>query len=157
MNNCIGRRNHRSFVYFLFFATCYFVVDVVACLYRFFINPDILSIAMGGVSLLFCVVLCCSSTAMLCSNLYYIGRGVTTNEQVRKKWNDNNPYDLGYCNNCLDFFCRNNGLSILELKEACEKKLGLNENDEKRKIEIIQPAINPVIPPPSTNNISNNA
>ncbi len=82
---------------------------------------------LSGVCILLSVFSSCITITMLCSQWVYIMNGVTTNEEVRDKWkDDDNPYDNGCWANCSEFYCGEAGPSI----DQRAKSVGLDRSFE---------------------------
>ncbi len=75
---------------------------------------DYVSVIISSVLFVFCFFLFCSSSGLLCGNCYFIVKGVTTNEMIRGRWDEFNPFDAGCRKNCGAFFCRSLGPSIID-------------------------------------------
>ena len=65
--------------------------------------------------------------SMVISILLDVVDGVTTNERIRKRWqNEKNPFDLGWESNCNQFFYQKIEPNIMEI-EKTERQLYLSQ------------------------------
>jgi len=115
-NNCIAKRNHRSFLFFIIFSSLFFILEISVFVIRMVQNPDFIGMTLGGVVSFICFISCCCTSVMSCLQCYLITIGATTNELIRKKWDDGNPFNLGCFKNCEEFCCGSVGPNIFELK-----------------------------------------
>jgi len=125
VNNCIGKRNHRRFVFFLIFVICALITNVIACVYRLVDNPSIMGVICSAASLLASLTAMSGAGGILLRNLSEIARGVTGNEDIRNKWKGRNPYDMGCLKNYKNFLCKPIGPSILEIRRYCNSENSL--------------------------------
>eukprot|EP00826_Nyctotherus_ovalis_P005478 TRINITY_DN11237_c0_g1_i2.p1 TRINITY_DN11237_c0_g1~~TRINITY_DN11237_c0_g1_i2.p1 ORF type:complete len:139 (-),score=18.16 TRINITY_DN11237_c0_g1_i2:106-522(-) len=116
MNNCIAKRNHLFFFLFLLFSTLLFVLVIAVFVLRMVQNPDMTGGILGGAVAIVSLILGCYAGCMLFSHVYLIFAGATTNEIIRGRWDDANPFNLGCCRNCAEFCCRDRGPSIIRQK-----------------------------------------
>ncbi len=108
LNNCIGSRNRRSFTHFLlscclalgFNTGASICVAIMSVAGRFALQ--LATFAVGALNAIF--LLCAAS--MLAAQWRYVCAGVTTNEAVRGRWTQGNPFDKGCWQNCRDFYCQ---------------------------------------------------
>ena len=56
----------------------------------------------------------CSLLNQFCYQCQLIRKGLTTNEDIREKWSEGNPFDKGCDTNCKTFCCLSKGRSVMK-------------------------------------------
>lgn len=137
VGNCIGRRNYRNFIIFLFtlMLLCYYILfcsisDIILQIlkekhdkwwqkigYAIYHQP-------ASFTLIFWMFPVCYFTTNLAKfhlNLLIVGE--TTNENIRDVYyNHENPYNKGFIGNCIRLCCQRPPKSKLKLHERCSIK-----------------------------------
>lgn len=115
VGNCIGRRNYRYFVTFVLLVTvltAMVLATSVAVVVQHVLDEHQLDLAtvtqypVASALCLFTFLMLWSLTSLCAYHLYLISIGQTTNEMVRRVYQDRyNEYNVGCRRNCLNIFC----------------------------------------------------
>jgi hypothetical protein len=115
VSNCIGKNNTKKFFYFLIAACVHCLLVVGMCFYTFisvYIEINMLDqnnevgfyTVICGVLIIFVGFFLIFIITMICTHVSLISKNQTTNEEIRKKYN-NSIFDKGTRENCKEVFC----------------------------------------------------
>ena len=131
VSNCIGKDNMKKFFYFLCTAAVHCLLVEVVALYtlvRFYFNDNegnkndyqinVVLVMLLAIFVGFFVVMV---VGMIVKHIFMFTRNETTNEILRRKYN-NKVFDKGMNDNCKEIFCnKENDFNINEWKEYINK------------------------------------
>ena len=131
VSNCIGKDNMKKFFYFLCTAAVHCLLVEVVALYtlvRFYFNDNegnkndyqinVVLVMLLAIFVGFFVVMV---VGMIVKHIFMFTRNETTNEILRRKYN-NKVFDKGMNDNCKEIFCnKENDFDINEWKEYINK------------------------------------
>lgn len=112
MGNCIGQRNHKYFVSFLFWVSMHCIFTLTVCivvLSKQQTSSLVTSVKFNIPALILSIVASTNALVLLPFSLYHFllaFQGKTTNEHIRGKYRKykGNPFDKGIRRNCGEFW-----------------------------------------------------
>lgn len=143
VGNCIGRRNYRNFLVFLFsltalsysilvFATCDLILQAQREQSKKWWLIFFRSIAHKPISftmLLWIFIVCLFLTGLASFHINLLRFGETTNEHVRLTFRDReNPYDRGFIGNCFRVCFGRKASSQIDLRKRCSVSIAMTDD-----------------------------
>uniref|UniRef100_A0A6B2LA05 Palmitoyltransferase n=1 Tax=Arcella intermedia TaxID=1963864 RepID=A0A6B2LA05_9EUKA len=126
VGNCVGKRNYRYFVIFVWSAIFNSAVVCATTAYQAYtvgktaggILPAISSIPMSAVLFVYCIIIIFTVMSLGGYHLYLIASGITTNEDMKHTFErEMSPYSKGPVSNFYYILCGPRYPSYLQLRE----------------------------------------
>lgn len=133
VSNCIGIRNYRYFLAFLFscFALASYVLGVMLLMLisaagdsqEFFLEDFVVNFGLDLVLILYTACMLIPLASLVGYHMWLVTSNVTTNEHMTRAYEMQNPFDLGVKSNLKQFFFVPQEASLLEHPKAADTEV----------------------------------